>query len=180
MTLPAAGAEEITFYDARAERAARKNCALGPCSEGCTPYPIPHTPYHIPLCLAAAAGWLYPIPREGPGGAHPALPHTPIPLARGANHARRCHCLKESLASTVNECRVIGNGGSEGAVMAQTCTRSRTRMMPTSSEDGAHPSHPAALRRRAPEGSACQTAAPPADLAGLASTDTQPGVGRKL
>ena len=56
------------------------------------------------------------------------------------DHTRRCHCLKESLASTVNECQVIGNSGCEGAVMAQTCTRSRTRMMPTSSEDGAHAS----------------------------------------
>ena len=56
------------------------------------------------------------------------------------DHTRRCHCHKECLASTVNECRVIGNSGCEGAVMAQTCTRSRTRMMPTSSEDGAHAS----------------------------------------
>ena len=56
------------------------------------------------------------------------------------DHTRRCHCLKESLASTVNECQVIGNSGCEGAVMAQTCTRSCTRMMPTSSEDGAHAS----------------------------------------
>ena len=56
------------------------------------------------------------------------------------DQTRRCHCLKESLASTVDECQVSGNGGCEGAVMAQTCTRSRTRMMPTSSEDGAHAS----------------------------------------
>ena len=56
------------------------------------------------------------------------------------DHTRRCHCLKESLASTVNECRVIGNSGCEGAVMAQTCTRLCTRMMPTSSEDCAHAS----------------------------------------
>ena len=39
------------------------------------------------------------------------------------DHTRRCHCPKESLASTVNECRVSGNDGCEGAVsMAEVST----------------------------------------------------------
>jgi len=64
----------------RAERAAKKNCALGPCSEGCiphTPYPVPHTPYPVPMWLRRRR-WMA-IPHT-PGGAGGGVPRsTPYP-----------------------------------------------------------------------------------------------------
>jgi len=50
-------------------------------------YPIPRTPY--PCASAAAAAWLYPIPREGPGRRTKLYPIPPIPL-QGVQYYTPC------------------------------------------------------------------------------------------